>query len=43
MNLIAGIYRRTSGEILVDGIDMREIDEAQWRSIISLMFQGAYP
>ena len=43
MNLIAGIYRRTSGEILVDGIDMREIDVAQWRSIISLMFQGAYP
>lgn len=43
MNLIAGIYQPTSGEILVDGIDMREIDEAQWRSIVSLMFQGAYP
>lgn len=43
MNLIAGIYRPTSGTILVDGIDMREVDEAQWRSIVSLMFQGAYP
>jgi ABC-type multidrug transport system fused ATPase/permease subunit len=43
MNLIAGIYRPTSGTILVDGIDMGEVDEAQWRSIVSLMFQGAYP
>lgn len=43
MNLIAGIYRPTSGTIVVDGIDMREVDEAQWRSIVSLMFQGAYP
>lgn len=43
MNLIAGIYRPTSGTILVDGIDMQEVDEAQWRSIVSLMFQGAYP
>lgn len=43
MNLIAGIYRPTSGAILVDGIDMREIDEGQWRSIVSCMFQGAYP
>jgi len=41
MNLIAGIYRPTSGAILVDGIDMREIDEGQWRSIVSCMFQGA--
>jgi ATP-binding cassette subfamily B protein len=43
MNLIAGIYRPTSGAIVVDGIDMREVDEALWRSIVSLMFQGAYP
>lgn len=43
MNLIAGIYRPTSGEILVDGVDMREVDEDQWRSIVSLMFQGGYP
>jgi len=43
MNLIAGIYRPTSGAILVDGIDIREVDETQWRSIVSLMFQGAYP
>jgi len=43
MNLIAGIYRPTSGAIFVDGIDMREVDETQWRSIVSLMFQGAYP
>ncbi len=43
MNLIAGIYRPTSGQILVDGTDLNEVDETQWRSIVSLMFQGAYP
>ena len=43
MNLIAGIYRPTAGTILVNDIDLNEIDETQWRSIVSLMFQGAYP
>jgi ABC-type multidrug transport system fused ATPase/permease subunit len=43
VNLIAGIYKPTSGQILVNGTDLEEIDPDQWKSIISLMSQGSYP
>jgi ATP-binding cassette subfamily B protein len=39
IKLLARLYDPTSGRILVDGIDLREIDVADWRRRIGLLFQ----
>ena len=39
VKLLCGLYSPTSGQISVDGIDLREIDPAAWRRKISLVFQ----
>ncbi len=39
LKLLAGLYRPTSGAILVDGTDLATIDPLAWRSQISAAFQ----
>ncbi len=37
--IIAGLYRPTSGQILWDGIDIREIDTQAWASRVAMVMQ----
>ncbi len=39
VKLLCGLYRPTSGRILVDGTDLRELDPAGWRSRLAVLFQ----
>ncbi|MEV6850951.1 ABC transporter ATP-binding protein [Actinoplanes sp. NPDC051411] len=39
VKLLCGLYRPTSGRILVDGQDLAGVDPAQWRSRVSTLFQ----
>ncbi len=39
VKLLSGLYRPTSGRILVDGTDLRELDPAGWRSRLAVLFQ----
>lgn len=39
MKLLGGLYSPTSGSILVDGVDLREIGEDRWRALLSIQFQ----
>jgi ATP-binding cassette subfamily B protein len=39
VKLLARFYRPTAGEITVDGVDLRRIDPAQWRTRIAAGFQ----
>ena len=39
--LIAGIYEPTEGAILVDGVDVRQIDQADIRKILGLCCKTA--
>jgi len=39
LKLLAGFYRPTSGRILVDGRDLAELDPAEWRRRLSVIFQ----
>jgi ATP-binding cassette subfamily B protein len=39
IKLIMGLYKPTSGRILLDGIDLRNYDSAQWREEVSVVFQ----
>ncbi len=38
-HLIAGLYRPTEGRILWDGVDINEVDPAQWRTHVSMVSQ----
>lgn len=40
--LIAGIYEPTSGAILIDGVDVRQIDPADTRKNIGVMLQDSW-
>lgn len=39
VKLLAGLYRPTSGRITVDGVDLAQLDPAQWRLRIAAGFQ----
>nr|WSU76980.1 ABC transporter ATP-binding protein/permease [Streptomyces anulatus] len=39
VKLICGLYRPTSGRILVDGIDLRELPIEQWQARVATLFQ----
>lgn len=39
LKLLAGMYRPTSGSVLVDGTDLADVDPAAWRSRMSAAFQ----
>jgi ATP-binding cassette, subfamily B, bacterial len=39
LKLLAGFYQPTSGRILVDGVDMRDLDPARWRQRLAMIFQ----
>ncbi|WP_051450238.1 ABC transporter ATP-binding protein [Actinospica robiniae] len=39
VKLLCGLYQPTSGRILVDGVDLREIDPAAWFARIAPLFQ----
>ena len=40
--LVAGIYEPTEGAILVDGVDVRQIDQADIRKNIGIMLQNSW-
>ena len=39
VKLLARLYEPTSGRILVDGVDVRELDLASWRQQLAVIFQ----
>jgi ATP-binding cassette subfamily B protein len=39
VKLLMGLYRPSAGRILVDGIDLRDVDSADWYSRIGAVFQ----
>ena len=39
VKLLARLYDPTSGRILVDGVDLRELDLAEWRRRVGVLFQ----
>jgi ATP-binding cassette, subfamily B, bacterial len=39
VNLLCGLYRPTSGRILIDGQDLAGLDPAHWRSRLATLFQ----
>jgi ATP-binding cassette subfamily B protein len=39
VKLLCGLYRPTSGRILVDGQDLADVDPARWRSRVATLFQ----
>jgi ATP-binding cassette subfamily B protein len=39
VKLLCGLYRPTSGRILIDGADLAGLDPAQWRSRAAALFQ----
>lgn len=41
LKLVAGLYPATAGAILADGIDIRQLDPAEWRSAIAFAPQTA--
>jgi subfamily B ATP-binding cassette protein MsbA len=42
VNLICGLYEVEEGEILVDGVPLRELDLSSWRRFIALAGQNAH-
>ena len=40
LNLILGLYARRSGEILIDGVDLNELDKPSYRSHIAVVPQN---
>jgi ATP-binding cassette subfamily C protein LapB len=40
--LVAGIYEPTAGAVLIDGIDVRQIDQADTRKNIGIMLQASW-
>lgn len=39
VKLLAGLYRPTSGRILIDGVDLREFDMRSWQRKLAVIFQ----
>ena len=39
VKLLCGLYRPTTGRILVDGVDLADIDQAHWRARVAPLFQ----
>ena len=39
VKLLAGMYRPSEGRILIDGVDLAQIDLAEWRGRVSAAFQ----
>jgi len=39
VKLLCGLYHPTRGQILIDGVDARDIDNEQWRARICAGFQ----
>src|SRR4029077_9525364 len=39
VKLLAGLYEPTGGRIRVDGVDLRELDRAQWQRRVAPIFQ----
>ncbi len=39
LKLLMGLYEPTSGQITVDGVDLRSIDHRDWRSQFAVVFQ----
>lgn len=39
MKLIAGLYRPTKGEILIDGVDLKDVNLASWHKQLSVLQQ----
>lgn len=39
LRLLAGFYQPTSGRVLIDGGDLRDLDPAWWRRRLSVIFQ----
>ena len=39
VRLMCGLYRPSSGEVLVDGVDLRELDLDRWHAETATMFQ----
>lgn len=42
LSLLAGLHEPTSGGILVDGVDVRTLDAASRRELVSVVFQHPY-
>ena len=42
VNLLCRFYDPTSGRILLDGIDIREFNQKEWRELIGLVLQDVY-
>ncbi|MET9232379.1 ABC transporter ATP-binding protein [Lentzea sp. NPDC003310] len=39
VKLLCGLYEPTSGRILVDGVDLRDLPQDEWRAAVSTLFQ----
>ena len=42
MNLLLRLHDVTRGQILANGVDIREFDESQWRSIFAVVLQDSF-
>jgi ATP-binding cassette, subfamily B, bacterial len=40
LRLLCGLYPPTTGQITVDGVDLRELDLGSWQRLNAVMFQG---
>jgi ATP-binding cassette subfamily C protein LapB len=39
LHLMAGMYRPTEGQVLVDGLDVRQVDPGEWRRAVGFVSQ----
>jgi len=42
LRLMAGLYQPTAGAVLVDNMDLRQIDPAEWRSQVAFLPESAH-
>ena len=40
--LLLGLYHPTSGSVMVDGVDLRDMDPSDWRSRVAAVFQDYF-
>ena len=40
--LLLGLYHPTSGSVMVDGVDLRDMDPSEWRSRVAAVFQDYF-
>lgn len=40
IKLLAGFYQPTAGRIIVDGVDLADLDAAEWRTHLAVIFQS---